>query len=52
MTDTTKPTKQRVRDWLEQRIADEDAPPTPEEIREQLGWRTVPNRDEVAPTNE
>ena len=41
MTDTTHPTKESVREYMERRFAEEDAPPTMEEIRRQLGWDLV-----------
>lgn len=42
MTSTTKPDKQAVRDWLDRRAHEDEAPPTPEEVRRQLGWGLVP----------
>lgn len=47
MTTTTKPTKQKVREHMERRTLAEDPPPTPEEIRRQLGWHLVPNNGPV-----
>ena len=41
MTITTLPPKQSVREYLEQRTHSEDPPPTPEEIRRQLGWAII-----------
>jgi len=38
MTQTNHPTKQAVRAYLERRSQDAKPPPTPEEIRRQLGW--------------
>lgn len=48
MTKTTKPPKHLVREFLERRThAPETPPPTPEEIRRELGWALIPhNRDE------
>lgn len=44
MTKTTKPTKQKVRDYMERRTHDQlEAPPSLEEIRRQLGWHLVPH---------
>jgi hypothetical protein len=34
----TNPPKQVVREYLEQRAREKSPPPTPEEIRRQLGW--------------
>lgn len=43
MTDTTHPTKETVRAYMERRIhAPLEPPPTPEEIRRQLGWHMIP----------
>jgi hypothetical protein len=41
MTQTSKPSNQQVRSWMQQRQADKSPPPSPEEIRTQLGWRLV-----------
>jgi len=38
MTPTTHPSKYLVRAYLERRSQDAKPPPTPEEIRRQLGW--------------
>lgn len=35
------PTQQQVRDWMTQRQVDHTPPPTPEEVRRQLGWNLV-----------
>lgn len=35
------PTKQQVRDWMQQRQAEHKPPPTPEQIRRELGWGLV-----------
>lgn len=44
MTTTTKPTKQRVREYMDRRTHAEhdDPPPTPQEVRDQLGWNLIP----------
>lgn len=42
MTLTTHPPKHLVREYLERRLHSEVAPPTAEEIRQQLGWHLVP----------
>lgn len=41
MTQTTHPTPQQVRDWMEQRQREHAPPPTPDEIRRQLGWDLI-----------
>ncbi|MET0322914.1 MAG: hypothetical protein ABW069_19500 [Duganella sp.] len=38
MSHTTQPSKHLVRDWLKRRAQELKPPPTPEEIRRQLGW--------------
>ena len=38
MSTIIQPTKQLVRAYLERRSHDSKPPPTPEEIRRQLGW--------------
>ena len=38
MTPTTHPSKYLVRAYLERRSQEVKPPPTPEEIRRQLGW--------------
>lgn len=38
---SNRPTNEQVRSWMQQRQADRSPPPTPEEIRTQLGWRLV-----------
>lgn len=42
MASTTRPTREAVRDWLDERTRADDAPPSPEEIRRQLGWDLIP----------
>lgn len=41
MLQTSKPTNEQVRNWLQQRQADRLPPPSPDEIRRQLGWHLV-----------
>ncbi len=38
-----QPTKQQTRDWLLNRSKAKTPPPSPSEIREQLGWNMLPN---------
>jgi hypothetical protein len=38
MPTTTQPPKHVVREYLARRARDSKPPPTPEEIRRQLGW--------------
>jgi hypothetical protein len=41
MPQTSKPSNQQVRDWLQERQAQRTPPPSLEEIRRQLGWELV-----------
>jgi hypothetical protein len=34
----TRPTKEQVRQYQQQRLRDRTPPPPPEEVRRQLGW--------------
>lgn len=43
MKPVTQPTPQQVRDWMQQRQVEHKPPPTPREIREQLGWWMLVN---------
>ena len=38
---TTHPTKQQVRNWMQLRQLSRLAPATPAEVRHQLGWELV-----------
>lgn len=41
MKQTSKPTHQEVRSWMQQRQVSPVPPPSPEEVRRQLGWGLV-----------
>lgn len=41
MTQTSKPDRQQVRSWMQQRQAERKPPPAPEQIRRELGWQMV-----------
>ena len=41
MQQTTKPSNQQVRSRMQQRQEQNGPPPSPEEIRRQLGWHMV-----------
>lgn len=41
------PPKQLVREYLERRTHDEEPPPSPEEVRRQLGWGLVPENGDT-----
>jgi hypothetical protein len=41
MTETTRPSKQLVRDFMDRRADSDDPPPTRDEIRRQMGWGLV-----------
>lgn len=38
---TTKPTPQQVRDFMHQRRESHTPPPSPERVREMLGWQLI-----------
>lgn len=42
MTDTTHPSKQLVRDFMDARTRSTEPPPTPAEVRRELGWDLIP----------
>lgn len=47
-TTTSHPPKHLVREYLERRSKDTKPPPTPEEIRRQLGWgMLMPSDDRI-----
>lgn len=37
------PTKEQIRKWMQERQAQRTAPPSPEQIRRELGWHMLPN---------
>lgn len=39
----SKPTKEELQAWLKQRHEAKAPPPTPEQIRRELGWQLEPN---------
>lgn len=41
MAQTTHPSKELVRTWMQQRQAGRQPLPTPDEVRRQLGWELV-----------
>jgi hypothetical protein len=43
MTATTHPSKEQTRLWLQMRKFSRRPPPSPDEIRRQLGWKLLPN---------
>ena len=50
MSTINQPTKQLVRAYLESRARDPKPPPTPEEIRRQLGWGLMLTDFKLAPS--
>jgi hypothetical protein len=50
MATINHPTKQSVRAYLERRARDPKPPPTPEEIRRQLGWGLLLPDFKLAPS--
>ena len=49
MTQTTKPSKESVRDWMQRRYEEEDAPPSIEDIKRELGWALIPENESDIP---
>ena len=45
-TPVTQPTKEQVRDWMEDKRRKDEPPPTPEQIRRELGWELNPDNPE------
>lgn len=41
MPQTSKPSNEQVRSWMRQRQAERTPPPSPEQIRRELGWQLV-----------
>jgi hypothetical protein len=41
MTQITHPTKEQVRAWLRAELVAPKPPPTPEQIRRELGWDLI-----------
>ncbi len=41
MAITTHPSKQQVRDYLQRRSHEAKPPPSPDEIRRELGWQLI-----------
>lgn len=39
--DKSIPTKQQVRDWLANEVAQHRPPPDPKQIRKELGWELI-----------
>jgi hypothetical protein len=50
MTQTTHPEKEQVRNYLAKRQESREPPPSPEEIRRQLGWGLVEAQRDAANT--
>ncbi len=46
MTHTTKPDRNVVREYFQHRAHDPEPPPSPEEIRRQLGWVLIESERE------
>jgi hypothetical protein len=44
MTHVTHPTPAQVREWMQQRQAERTPLPTPDQIRQQLGWHLLSNK--------
>lgn len=46
MANIIKPSQQSVRDWLYARNQSPSPPPTPEQIRRELGWEMLHSKPE------
>lgn len=46
---TNHPPKEQVRHYMHQRVKDQTPPPTPADIRTQLGWKLIPGN--VSPSS-
>lgn len=42
MQSTTSPTKEQIRNYMQERKKAVEPPPSPERIREILGWNLIP----------
>ena len=42
MTEVKRPSKEHLREYLKQRQKSDNPPPTPEQVREELGWKLMP----------
>jgi hypothetical protein len=42
------PSKEQVRQWMQQRQVEHKPPPTPEQVRQQLGWHLLVKAPECA----
>lgn len=40
---TTRPSKEQVRHWTQQRSQSQVPPPSPADVRRELGWNLLPN---------
>ena len=49
MTQALNSSKQLVRDYMDSRTRSDDPPPTPAEIRRQLGWDMLPANQQPGP---
>lgn len=47
MPQTSKPSHQQVREWMQQRQMLRTPPPSPEEVRRELGWVLIQAEQEL-----
>lgn len=47
MPKASKPSHQQVRDWMQQRQELRTPPPSPEEVRRELGWVLIQAEQEL-----
>jgi hypothetical protein len=43
----SNPPKEKIREWMDRRTHEESPPPTPDEIRRELGWHLIPSNGPV-----
>lgn len=47
-----KPTKEQIRQYMSERLAQQCSPPSTGDIRRQLGWGLVPSTEEACQPSE
>lgn len=48
MASTTHPSKEQVRQWMSERQEQRTPPPSPQEVKRQLGWGLLYEMDPLA----
>lgn len=47
MDNVNKPSKESIRAWLDRRQSNDQPPPSPHQIREELGWKLIEKEREM-----